>query len=417
MISGKVSYGILAWLVVVCVICIVTAARAQRPSAPVYDLVLANGRVMDPESGLDAARNVGITNGRIAAISARPLRAKETINVSGLVVAPGFIDLHAHGQDQFSSSLQARDGVTTALELEIGVFPVAQWYAARAGKALIHYGATVGHVPARLKLKHDIDAGHFLTSPSFTKLGALKGWAYDRATPEEIGRLEKLLAQGLDEGALGVGYGINYTPAASREEILRMFALAAGRGVPNFVHIRYASRIEPGSSIEAAQEMLANAAATGAAVHIVHLASVGLGQLPILLKMIEGARRSGLDVTTEVYPYTAGSTFINAAIFDPGWRERTAADYSDLQWVATGERLTEETFNRYRREQPEGIIIAHFMKEEMVEQAIAHPQVMIASDGMVFVNGRAHPRGAGTFARVLGRYVREKKTLSLMDAL
>jgi N-acyl-D-aspartate/D-glutamate deacylase len=395
-----------------------TMVCAQEPSEPSYDIVLMNGRVMDPESGLDAVRSVGITNGKIAAISDDPIQGKENIDANGLVVAPGFIDLHAHGQDLFSSSLQVRDGVTTALELELGVFPVAQWYASREGKALIHYGATTGHWPARGKLKHGLEVGHMLTNPEMlTLIASHKAWAYEPATAEELSRLGTLLEQGLDEGALGIGYGINYTPGARREEILRCFRLAARRDVPNFVHIRSMGQIEPGSSIEAAQEVIANAAATGASVHIVHIGSIGLGQLPILLDMIEGCQRNGLDVTTEVYPYTAGSTFIGAAIFDPGWRERLGADYNDIEWVATGERLTEESFNNYRQQQPDGMVIAHIMKEEMVEQAIAHPQVMIASDGVPFIDGKAHPRGAGTFARVLGRYVRERKTLSLMDAL
>ncbi|MFC1717834.1 amidohydrolase family protein [Candidatus Poribacteria bacterium] len=392
-----------------------TILYAQESSESSYDIVLMNGRVMDPESGLDAVRNVGITDGKIVAISDEPMQGKETIDASGLVVAPGFIDLHAHGQDLFSSSLQVRDGVTTALELEAGAFPVAQWYASREGKALIHYGATVGHIPARVKLKHDLEVGDLLTL--LREAMSLESWRYESATVEELGRLEALLEQGLDEGALAIGYGINYTPGARRGEILRCFALAARRDMPNFVHTRSMGQIEPGSSIEAVQEVIANAAATGASLHIVHIGSSGLGQLPTLLDMVEGCQQNGLDVTAEIYPYTAASTPIGWAIFDTGWRERLGADYSDVEWVATGERLTEESFNSYRQQQPDGIVILYIMKEEMVEQAIAHPQVMIASDGMPFIDGKAHPRGAGTFARVLGRYVRERKTLSLMDAL
>lgn len=373
-----------------------TSSGLAQPSS--YDLVLANGQVMDPESGLNAVRYVGIRDERIAAISAEPLEGKEIIDVGGLIVAPGFIDLHAHGQDLFSSRLQAQDGVTTALELEIGVLPVAAWYAEREGKAVINYGATVSHKSARFAALQDTDAA-----------------VYDSATPEQITMMQDLIRQGLQEGALGIGYGIQYTPGASREEILRMFEVAAEHEITNFVHIRYAGLVEPGSSIEAVQEMLANAAATGASVHIMHIGSSGLGQVPVLLDIIEGAQQHGFDVTTEVYPYAAASTNIKAAIFDPGWRERIGADYRDIEWVATGERLTKETFERYRKQG--GMIIAHVIPEAMVELAIAHPIVMIASDGGTFRGGRAHPRGAGTFARVLGRYVREKRSLTLMQAL
>ncbi len=372
-----------------------TVAGAAAQS---YDLVLAGGRVMDPESGLDAVRHVGIRDGTIAAISEAPLEGETVVDVSGLVVAPGFIDLHAHGQDLFSSQLQARDGVTTALELEGGTGDVEEWYASREGKAAIHYGATASHGAARR-----------------LALGGQRQAVRLAADLEQVSVMVDRLRDELGRGALGLGFGIQYTPGARREEIHRLFQLAADEGVANFVHIRYAGLVEPGSSIEAVHEMIANAASTGAGVHIVHIGSSGLGQVPTLLSMIEGAQGRGLDVTTEVYPYTAASTDIRAAIFDPGWRERLGGDYGDIEWDGTGERLTEETFNE--RRETGGRIIAHIIPQEMFELALAHPAVMVASDGVPFVNGQGHPRGAGTFARVLGRYVREEGLLTLMEAL
>ena len=363
-----------------------------------FDVVLANGRVMDPESGLDAVRHVGILNGQIAAISETLLRGDVEVDVTGLVVAPGFIDLHAHGQDLFSSRLQVRDGVTTALELEGGADDIEDWYAQREGRAVINYGATASHGRARS-----------------LALGNREAAVREPAGLEHIVIMENRLREELGRGALGIGYGIQYTPAARREEIFRLFQLSAEEGVTNFVHVRYAGLVEPGSSIEAIHEMIGNAAAANASVHIVHIGSSGIHQVPTLLEMIHGAQKSGLDVTTEVYPYTAASTDIRAAIFDPSWRERMGADYEDIEWVATGERLDEKTF--HQRREGGGTIIAHIIPPEMVEIAIEHPIVMIASDGVPYVNGRAHPRGAGTFSRVLGRYVRERELLSLMDAL
>ncbi|WP_420632634.1 amidohydrolase family protein [Candidatus Palauibacter sp.] len=374
------------------------AATGSEATAQSYDIVLSGGRVMDPESGLEAVRHVGIRDGTIAAISESPLDGATVVDVAGLVVAPGFIDLHAHGQDLYSSQLQARDGVTTALELEGGTGDVEEWYGSREGKAVIHYGATASHGAARR-----------------LALGGREEAVRLAADLEQVAVMENRLRDELGRGALGIGYGIQYTPGARREEIHRLFELAADEGVTNFVHIRYAGVVEPGSSIEAVHEMIANAAGTGASVHIVHLGSSGLHQVPSLLSMIEGAHERGLDVTTEVYPYTAASTDIRAAIFDPGWRERFGSDYGDIEWGATGERLTEETFNQRRAEG--GRIIAHIIPQEMFELALAHPMVMVASDGVPFVDGRGHPRGAGTFARVLGRYVREQGLLSLMDAL
>jgi CubicO group peptidase (beta-lactamase class C family)/N-acyl-D-aspartate/D-glutamate deacylase len=371
-------------------------ARAQTGGA--FDVVIANGQVMDPESGLDAVRHVGIRSGKIAALSERPLTGRQVINAAGLVVAPGFIDLHAHGQDLFSSRLQAQDGVTTALELEGGTGEVAEWYARREGKAVIHYGATASHSRARRKV-----------------LGGDSAATYAAATPEQLAEIERTLDGWLDEGALGLGFGIAYTPGARREEITPLFGLAARRGVTNFVHVRYGGMREPESSTVAIQEVIANAATTGASVHVVHIGSSGLHLVPTALEMIDGARKRGLDVTTEVYPYTAASTAIQSAIFDSGWRERLAADYGDIEWVATGERLDSTSFRDYRRRG--GIIVAHIIPESAVEAALSHPGVMVASDGVPFIAGRAHPRGAGSFARVLGRYVRERQTLPLMEAL
>jgi N-acyl-D-aspartate/D-glutamate deacylase len=131
--------------------------------------------------------------------------------------------------------------------------------------------------------------------------------------------------------------------------------------------------------------------------------------------MVKGVQARGLDVTTECYPYTAGSTGLESALFDSGWQEKMGISYKDLQWAKTGERLTEQTFNTYRKEG--GIVIIHMIPEEMVRIAVADPMVMIASDGMQITGPKVHPRGQGTFSRVLGHYVREEKALDLMTAL
>lgn len=385
------------------------------PRGP-YDVVLRHGRVVDPESGLDAVRNLGIRDGRIAAISAVPLDGRETLDVAGLVVAPGFIDLHAHGQDERSARLQAHDGVTTALDMEVGVFPVAEWYASREGKAPINFGAAVGHIPARIKLKQGVDVGHRPTDHRYEELVAREhAWSHDAATPDEIDRLVGLLERGLSEGAPGIGVALVYTPGAGRDEVYRIFQLAARRHAVVFVHLRSHGEIEPASSTAAIQEVVADAAASGASLHLVHITSSALRQTPLALEMIADARRARMDVTVEAYPYTAASTWLSSAFFDAGWEQRYAISYHDLQWSATGERLTKEAFEKYRK-QP-GWVIAHMIPEPIVDLAITNPMVMIASDGIPFATGGEHPRGAGTFSRVLGHYVREQKRLTLVDAL
>ena len=366
--------------------------------AQTYDLALVNGRVMDPASGLDAVRTVAVSSGRIAAIVTGPVDALETVDASGLVVAPGFIDLHAHGQDLFSATLQAQDGVTTALELEGGALAVADWYGERTGRAIINFGVSASHGAVRRNA-----------------MGPDRDTRYEAATAEQTDEIRRQLGHAIDEGAIGIGYGLAYAPGVAREEIFRMFQLSRTRGVVNFVHVRGAGLQESTGSVDAIQEMIAAAASSGASVHIVHIGSSGLGSIDTVLDMIGGAQFRGLDVTTEIYPYTAASTDIRAAIFDPGWRAALGSDFNDIEWVATGDRLNEESF-AIRREEG-GMIIAHIIPEATVETALANPNVMVASDGVGFVNGRAHPRGAGTFARVLGRYVRDRGTLTLMDAL
>ena len=381
---------------------------AAQSAGDILDIALTGGRVVDPASGLDATRNVGVRAGKIAAVTTRSLKARDTVDVHGLVVAPGFIDLHSHGQDEDSYGFYARDGVTTALELELGTYPVAPWYQAREGKARVNFGVSVGHPGARRAVVQ-ADSSREGASIIFED----GPWVRTAIEPSRLGELETRLQAGLCEGALGVGMGIAYTRAASREEVLRVFGVAARSRVPVFVHMRYGGLLEPGGSVDALQELLADAAATGAALHVVHITSMGLARTPLLLQMIDGARHRGLDVTTEAYPYTATLTAIQSAVYDSGWQARMGITFGDLLWPATGERLSERTFNKYRK--LGGSVIAFMIPDSVVSLAIRHPLVMIASDA----GGRAsgHPRLAGTHARVLGHFVREQGALSLMDAI
>jgi amidohydrolase family protein len=377
--------------------CFSAAAFAQQ-----YDIVITNGRVMDPETGLDAIRNVAVQDGKIAALSTSQMQGRMVIDATGLVVAPGFIDLHSHGQDAENYRYKAMDGVTTALELERGVFPVAPWYTDRAGKALINYGASSGHIPVVMNVLHD--TGTFLPRDHAVT---------DTPTPAQQAEILAELEQGLREGGIGIGMGLAYTPTQSPASILRVFELAAKWKQPIFVHMRTAGGLTPGV-VDSLQEMIADAALTGASVHIVHINSMSNKLTPLTLQMIHGAQAHGLDVTTEAYPYIAGATRLESSVFDEGWKKQLDISYGDLQWVATGERLTEESFNRYRKQG--GSVILFTNSEEMVREAMADPMVMIASDGLLN-NGQGHPRSAGTYARLLGVYVREQKVLTLMEAI
>ena len=370
----------------------------------VYDIVIENGRVMDPESGTDRVANVGITDGTIQAITGEPLEGNESVDATGLVVAPGAIDMHSHGQDDENYRLQARDGVTTALELEVGVLDVDRWYEERVGKALVNFGASVGHIPVRMKVMND---------PATDMLPIGDG-AYKEATEDQIEEMKELMHVGLRSGALAMGFGLAYTPLASRWEALEMFRVAAKHGATCHVHMRGMGHKEPMNSIEGLSELVAASATSGAPLHLVHINSSGQHAVLRLLQMIEEARSNSLDVTTECYPYTAGMTGIESAILAEGWREKFDLDYGDLQWALTGERLTASTFAEYR--ETGGWVILHSMQQELVDAAVASPLTAIASDGGLH-DSKGHPRSAGCYTRVLGRYVRESGALSLMDAI
>src|SRR6266571_1564238 len=234
---------------------------------PVYDRVILGGHVMDPASTIDAR---------------------------GLVVAPGFIDLHAHGQTPETYRFYALDGVTTALELELGTADVAAWYRERNAGERINYGVSIGHIKVRMAVMHD----------SGTRMPVSDG-AYRAASPAQIGEIAKRIEIGLSEGAVDIGAGFPYTPAAMRDELLAVFRVAAKTKTLIHVHIR--------SGVAGLKEALALADETHAPLHVVHINSVGLAETPELLEMIGEARARGRDVTTEAYPYDAGMTEIQSA--------------------------------------------------------------------------------------------------------
>ena len=363
-------------------------------SAQNYDLVIANGRVIDPESGLDATRHLGLNGGKVVAISDTPLAGQQQIDAKGLVVSPGFIDLHSHGQTDETYRCQALDGVTTAFELEVGAADIDRWYADRDSGRLINYGVSVGHIPVRIAVLHDPST--FLPSGDA---------AHKLASPQEIAAMARMIDEGFRKGAVSMGLGPSYTAAATQWEVLEMIRVAARHHASVHVHIR--------GGMPGLEEVIAGAAITGAPLHIVHINSSGVAQTREMLQIVSEAQSRGLDVTTEAYPYSAGMTEIQSANYD-GWEQWPAERFGTLEWPSTGERLTRDTFIKYRK--IGGPVIGHTNTDEMVAVAINSPLTAIASDAYM-LNGIGHPRTSGTYSRVLGRYVREAHSLSLVDAL
>ena len=408
---------------------------AHDPNTRRYDLVINGGRVIDPESGLDAQRNLGITSGQIVTISDTALRGRESIDATGLIVSPGFIDLHSHAQQFAGAHMQALDGVTTALELESGSLPVAAFYSRVTSQGRpINFGASVSWVKAREQVMDGAQP-----SPEFDPGDTLPNWSSKLASPAQLQTLSKILSDGLDAGGLGIGIPLGYATPTGRKEFYELNQLAAKRGVPTFVHYRFQSTDEPDSSFEAAEEVIAVASATGAHIHICHINSSDLRDGKRIVAMFKAAQTRGVPITVEAYPYSGAASAIGSSIFrGPNWRERLGnLQISDLE--LDGKPLDQATFDRLQREAPDTIVIAHMTRpgiiagdQELLDEAVLYPGGAIASDSVPWtVNGkiieenlwplpagaRSHPRSAGTFSRFLRQYVRERQAISLLEGI
>jgi hypothetical protein len=368
---------------------------AQATGNTIYDRVILGGHAVDPASGLDAVRNIGLLDGRIAIVTPKAIRGGDTIDARGLVVAPGFIDLHDHGQTAETYRFRSLDGVTTSLELELGTSDVAAWYRDRDAGQRINYGVSVGHIKVRMSVMGD--AGTFMPVDKA---------AYGVASPEQIGEIARLIELGLSEGAICIGAGFPYTPAATREELLTVFRIAAATRTPVHLHIT------PG--VDGLEEALSLAGETNAPLQVVHVNSSSLADTPVMLEMIGDARTRGHDVTAEAYPYAAGMTEIQSATIQDTYRDATDERLAELEWPRTGERLNRESFARYSG--TGGPIVVHTNTEEMVALALTSELTMIASDAY-WQSGTGHPRTTGTYSRILGRYVREARSMSLTEAI
>jgi len=369
---------------------------------PIYDIVIANARVIDPETKTDAVLYVAILKDKIVEINKTPLKGNKTIDGTGKILSPGFIDLHAHGQTNVENEYQAFDGVTTALELEVGVDTLVEYYKARENNALLNYGASACH----LAYRNQTIANSGRVYKSIYE--ELQDTAAEQELPQnKFPELRKKLTTALKHGAIGIGVPVGYLPNASIQELSDLYAFAGEVKAPIFSHVREGGAI-------AFQQAISDAILNNTQLHICHLTSMARKDVDFCLAQVEQAQALGFPITTELYPYTSGNTEIGSAIFNTGWQERLGCTYEDLQWVETNERLTPETFEIYRKQG--GSVIVHMMKEAWIEKVLASKVSMIASDGGSY-SPSGHPRSSGTFCKVIRKYVNEEKLLNLTTAI
>jgi hypothetical protein len=399
------------------------------------ELALAGARVVDPETGLDAVRTVGVRDGTIVAVSADPVPAETTVDLSGQVLAPGFIDLHSHAQSLTGMRLQALDGVTTALELEAGALPVGDRYqrSIEEGRP-INFGFSASWASARL---------HLFDGVPLDEVGSvLSGFqAYPRwrepAGPRDQAQLLDLIEANVAEGAVGIGVLLGYAPETSRDEYFRLASLAERLGVPVFTHARYlGGSAEPHTSLEGAVEVIAAATGTGAHMHLCHVNSTSGRMIDEVAEAVTRARRYGVRVTTEAYPYGAGSTVIGAPFFSPDRFARFGVSTRALTYLPTGERIASlERLAELRERDPEGPVIFESLDlrsdadRQVLLRSLLLDDTAIASDAMplygvpaddiwpVPPEARVHPRSLGTYARTFRWLVRELGVLPIDEAV
>ena len=388
--------------------------------------VLRGGRVIDPATGLDRVTDVRIAEGRVVAVGT-DLAGDVLLDVAGLIVGPGFVDLHSHVHSIAGQRLQALDGVTAALDLEAGLMPVADGYA-RAGEQgrPLHYGFSASWCAARAKVLAGVEPQATIASG----LAILGDPRWQRSSsPAELDRWLALLRAELEAGALGIGVLIGYAPRTDPAEFVAVARLAAQAGVPTYTHVRELVEADSTTPIDGSSEVVRAAAETGAHMHHCHVNSTSRRHVDRVLATLARAQAEGSRVSVEAYPYGAGSTAVGAFFLAP---ERLAAwgiEPSSLVLLPSGERIADAArLSEVRASAPATACIVEYLDENrpadlaLLQRALAFPDAIVASDAMpVFLPDGStetkawplpegcstHPRTAGTFAKSLRTMVVE----------
>jgi N-acyl-D-glutamate deacylase len=404
-------------------------------------LVISGGRVVDPASGMDQVADVAVMDGRITAVGRGLGGAERMIDATGLVVAPGFIDLHAHGQSIPADRMQAFDGVTTTLDLEAGVMPVASWYRRQASQGrVLNYGASANWAFARIGSMTGSNEESSLEA--FGRAMRDRRWVANVASATEVAGILNRLTRGLHEGGIGIGILNAYAPGAGVQELTAVCQLAKAHEVPTFTHVAYMSRIDPESAAEAYIRLIGYAGATGAHMHICHFNSSSKTDIERCAALVAMAQEQGLPITVEAYPYGTGSTVLAAAFFsDPEFEARNGTGYDSVQRVTDGRRFRDrEELLAAQAEEPSTLVLWHILDTEndahhrdLLDLSVLYPGGAIASDAMPWSlsdgsvytgdawplpdDATSHPRSAGCFTRFIREWVRERKAVSLLEGI
>lgn len=371
----------------------------EIPPDKVFDVVIANGRVIDPETGFDQVANVGIDASTITAISTQAMNGRESIDASNRVVAPGFIDMISYDPNEYGIWFKVADGVTTNLGMHGMLLSADAFFSKYDGQSPCHYGGAYDNYYMRSYGGQQLDAG-------------------EAASPAQIEALAADIDAQLHQGWIGASFSPEYSPGITGEEIARQMTVAAQYGMPCFFHGRYSTDVPPDNNAKARQEILDLSRQTGAGVHIMHITSTGgTFEMAAALTNLQQARDENIDVTACLYPYNFWATYIQSARFAPGWQERFHIDYGDLAIPGTGERLTKARFDSLRGSGENTLVAAYAIPDADVTTALQSPFTMVGSDAILEPSNNNHPRAAGCFSRTLGVYVRDQQTLSLRDAL
>lgn len=375
------------------------------------DVLIINGTCPDYEAGKMVKKNVGIKDGKIAYLAepaeGAPLpEAAEIIDAGGKVVSPGFIDIHMHeenfareGKDYVISQMMLDMGVTTAVGGNCGV----QYQTLAEFKQILkdHGGSPVNYImlAGYNWYREQQELGH-----------------YDKASQAQMDNIRREMEKELAEGAWGISFGIEYDPGITYEEML--YATKASEDPNHLVAAHY--RSDCIGNIDSIREMVKLSSEIPQKFQISHLSScAAMGLMQESLDCINSAIAANPKLNYDTYPYNAFSTEIGSAVFEDGCLDNWGKDYDSILLTDDPYKnvyCNEEIFLKARAEYPQMLAVAFVMNEEEIGKAITNPNGMVASDAIIN-HGGGHPRAAGTFPRVLGKYVREEKALPLIDAL